>query len=56
MSVGAVGHVELTAGEKDIIELRETIYEKRKDRLGGAAKDLEVYAPGTDVPIGHGSK
>jgi hypothetical protein len=53
--VGAIGRVELT-GEKDIIELREIIYEKRKDRLGGAAKDLEVYAPGTEVQIGHGSK
>ena len=52
---GAVGRVEFTG---DIIDLRETIYEKRKGGLGDrlAAEGLELYAPETDVPVAHGTK
>ena len=52
---GSVGRVELT-GEKDVIELREAIFERRKDCLGGAPEDLEVYEPGTDVPVSDGKE
>lgn len=52
---GAVGRVEVTG---DILDLRETIYEKRKGRLGNglAAEDLELYSPETDVQFADGTK
>lgn len=40
--------------EKDIIELREKIH--KRNELVGPPNQLEVYPPGTKVPVVHGTK
>lgn len=40
--------------EKDIIELRQTIH--TRNELGGPPNQLEVYPPGTKVPVVHGTR